>query len=381
MKRILLLLMSTGMYTTSLLANPSAAATGAPVITITNPSAVARNEEIVEIPYTKVNTGVTQGKDFKLVNKQTGKEIPYQLAYEGAPQPQWVLLQVSIPGHGNVAITVVPGKPAVIAPRTHGRFVPERKDDFAWENDRIAFRMYGPALEKFPSENAHGIDVWTKRTSDLVVDRWYKVNDYHHDNGQGLDYYHVGMTLGAGDIAPYIGDSIYYSRNYKTWKVLDNGPLRTTFQLTYDAWQAGGITVSVIKTISLDAGSQLNKMSIQYTLNQGDSIPVVAGIVKRAAPGTLLLDEKTGVLGYWEPEHGDDGITALGCVLPVQTGHMLVTGEHLLATAKASGQQPFVYYSGAAWNKAGQFTNATQWFAYLQAFAEKLQSPLQVNIN
>jgi hypothetical protein len=60
---------------------------------------------------------------------------------------------------------------------------------------------------------------------------------------------------------------------------------------------------------------------------------------------------------------------------------MLVTGEHLLATAKASGQQPFVYYSGAAWNKAGQFTNATQWFAYLQAFAEKLQSPLQVNIN
>ena len=24
---------------------------------------------------------------------------------------------------------------------THGRFVPERKDDYAWENDRIAHRI------------------------------------------------------------------------------------------------------------------------------------------------------------------------------------------------------------------------------------------------
>lgn len=379
MKRILFLLMIAGIWHSSLLANSTDRPTTVPVsITIKNPSAMARNEEIVEIPYAKLSA-VTG--PFKLINKQTGKEVPYQLAYQGAPQPRLLLVQVSVPARSTVVLSAVPGKPATVGSRTYARYVPERKDDFAWENDRVAFRMYGAALENFPAENAHGIDVWTKRTSDLVLNKWYKTNDYHHDNGQGLDYYHVGMTLGGGDIAPYLNDSIYYPRNYRTWKVLDSGPLRCTFQLGYEAWQVGNTTVSVVKTISLDAGSQLNKMSVQYTLKQGDSLPVVAGVVKRATPGTILLDEKTGITGYWEPEHGADGITGLGLVLPVHQGRMKVTGQHLLAEAKASGKEPFVYYFGAAWNKAGRYTSAAQWFAYLQTFAEKLSAPLEVNIN
>jgi hypothetical protein len=278
-------------------------------------------------------------------------------------------------------ITAVPGKPAVVKARTYARYVPERKDDFAWENDRVAFRMYGAALENFPAENAHGIDVWTKRTSELVLNRWYQTNDYHRDNGQGLDYYHVGMTLGGGDIAPYFNDSLYFPKNYRTWKVLDSGPLRCTFQLGYDPWQVGKTTVSMVKTISLDAGSQLNKMSVQYKLQQGDILPVAMGIVRRLQPGTVLLDEKSGIVGYWEPEHGQDGITGLGMIVPVKKGHMQLTGEHLLATATINVQQPFVYYFGAAWNKAGLYTNAAGWFAYLQSFAEKMASPLEVNIN
>ncbi|PWV47597.1 DUF4861 family protein [Chitinophaga sp. S165] len=379
MKRIFLLLMVAGLWHSNLLAGSTDKPVIAPVsITIKNTSAIARNEEIVEIPYAKLNA---VAGPFKLINKQTGKEVPYQLAYEGTPQPQLLLVQVSVPAHANVVLTAVAGKPATVPARTYARFVPERKDDFAWENDRVAFRMYGAALENFPAENAHGIDVWTKRTSDLVLNRWYKTNDYHHDNGQGLDYYHVGMTLGGGDIAPYLNDSIYYPRNYRTWKVLDSGPLRCTFQLGYEAWQVGNTTVSVVKTISLDAGSQLNKMSVQYTLKQGDSLPVAAGIVKRPTPGTILLDENTGITGYWEPEHGADGITGLGLVLPVHAGSMQVTDQHLLAKAKASGKAPFVYYFGAAWNKAGRYTSADQWFAYLQAFAAKLSAPLEVNIN
>jgi hypothetical protein len=379
MKRILLMLITAGMWHATLLGNSTDSGYVAPLnITISNVSALARNEEIVEIPYAKLK-GVTG--PFRLVDKQTGKEVPYQLAYEGTPQPQLLLVQVSIPAHGKVVISTKAGKPAIVTPRTHARFVPERKDDFAWENDLVAFRMYGAALEKFPAENAHGIDVWTKRTSELVVDKWYKTNDYHHDNGQGLDYYHVGMTLGGGDIAPCLNDSIYYPRNYRTWKVLDSGPLRCTFQLGYEAWQVGNMTVSAVKTISLDAGSQLNKMSVHYTIKQGDSLPLVAGIVKRAAPGTILLDEKAGTLGYWEPEHGADGVTALGLVLPGNKGNMLVNHQHLLATAKAGASQPFVYYFGAAWNKAGRFTSAAQWFAYLQAFADKLAAPLEINVN
>ena len=31
--------------------------------------------------------------------------------------------------------------------RAYGRFVRERHDDFVWENDRVAHRMYGPDSE------------------------------------------------------------------------------------------------------------------------------------------------------------------------------------------------------------------------------------------
>lgn len=379
MKRILLLMMLSAVWQSALSASSTEERPAPVSVTISNPSAIARNEEIVEIPYDRIQSSVNG--PFKIVNKQTGKEIPYQLVYQGSPKPQLLLVQISVPARGKIVLTIAAGKPAQVSPRTYARFVSERKDDFAWENDRIAFRMYGAALENFPAENAHGIDVWAKRTTDLVINDWYKKNDYHHDNGQGLDYYSVGLTLGAGDIAPYFNDTIWYPRHYRTWKVLDSGPLRSTFQLGYEAWKAGNTTVSVVKTISLDAGSQLNKMSVQFTVQHGDSLPVTTGIVRRAAPGTILLDEKAGVAGYWEPEHGPDGVTALGLILPVQQGRMKLTDQHLLATAKASSNSPFVYYFGAAWNKAGRFATAEQWFDYLHTFAERLAAPLEINIH
>lgn len=356
----------------------------APLFTlvITNTSGFSREGEVVEIPYGQVSARLGQAKDFRLVEKQTGREISYQLAYAGRPQPQQLLVQVSLAPGKTITVTAIPGKPAKVSTRTYGRFVPERKDDFAWENDRIAFRMYGKALENYPKENAHGIDVWSKRTSEMVIDTWYKLDNYHHDNGQGLDYYKVGMTLGAGDIAPCIQDSIYYSRNYRTQKMLDNGPLRTTFELGYEEWQAGNTQVSVTKTISLDAGSQLNRMQVLYTIRQGGSLPVAAGIVKREEPGVQLLDEQQGVLGYWEPPYGTDGTMGVGCIFPAATGqpHMTADTVHLLNKATVTNQQPFVYYFGAAWSKAGKFRDATQWFAYLERFAQQLKQPLQVKV-
>jgi unsaturated rhamnogalacturonyl hydrolase len=351
-------------------------------LSISNPSGINREGEVLEIPYGQISGRLGQTKDFKLINLKTGKEIPYQLAYLGQAQPQQLLLLISLAAGQSVTVTAIPGRPAAFKARAYGRYVPERKDDFAWENDRVAFRMYGKALENYPKENAHGIDVWSKRTSDLVIDTWYKLDNYHHDNGQGLDYYKVGMTLGAGDIAPCIGDSIYYSRNYRSQKVLDNGPLRTTFQLGYEEWQAGDVQVSVTKTISLDAGSQLNRMQVQYSIRQGGRLPVAAGIVKREEPGVLLLDEQQGVLGYWEPQHGEDGTMGVGCVFPAEAGlpAMSTDREHLLNKATVTNQQPFVYYFGAAWSKAGQVRNAAQWFAYLERFAQELKQPLQVKL-
>jgi len=146
---------------------------------------------------------------------------------------------------------------------------------------------------------AYGIDVWVKRTDKLVLNERYKqVGDYHTDMGDGLDYYNVGHSLGAGAIAPYIQDSIWFPRNYRDWKVLDNGPLRSTFQLFFDEWTAGGTKMKMVKTISISAGSQMTKNEVSLEPTGKDSVPVVVGIIKRKDPGELLLDEKGGTLAY-----------------------------------------------------------------------------------
>ncbi|HVI43251.1 MAG TPA: glycoside hydrolase family 88 protein [Chitinophaga sp.] len=338
-------------------------------------------EEVIEIPYTQFTAklGKAARKSFKVTDVLSGQEIPQQLAYEGSKTPQKVLLLVNVAPGSSLNLAVSEGTPAPVKAMVYGRFVPERKDDYAWENDRMAYRMYGAALEKFPKEMAYGIDVWAKRTDDLVIDNWYKLDNYHHDNGQGIDFYSVGLTLGAGDTAPYGKDTIYFPKNYRSWKTLDNGPLRTTFALTYDTWQAGNTAVSVTKIISLDAGSQLNRMRVQYNF-KGNTLPVVTGIVKRKEPGAVLLDEKNGVMGYWEPVHGEDGTLGLGCVFPKSVAGMKTDNVHLLSPGTATGNEPYVYYSGAAWNKGGRIATAEQWFDYLEAFAQKIKEPLKVTI-
>ena len=92
---------------------------------------------------------------------------------------------------------------------TFSRLVPERIDDYAWENDRVAFRTYGPEAQKITESGesggtlTSGIDAWLKRVDYPVIDKWYqnhqeKAGAYHIDSGEGYDPYHVGDSRGVG---------------------------------------------------------------------------------------------------------------------------------------------------------------------------------------
>ena len=348
-----------------------------PIISLYNKTGLDRNEEVAEIPYAQFISKIKNYKNqFKISDALTGKEIEYQLEYRGNKNPQNVLVLLNLAPGSKIYARITDEKPSDFTPKTYARFVPERYDDFAWENDCIAFRVYGKALEKVPKEMAYGQDVWAKRTSKLVINEWYKSADYHVDHGKGLDFYDVGLSLGAGSSAPFVNDSIYYSKNFRTQKVLDNGPLRSTFQLGYDAWNVNGTSVSETKTISLDAGSQLNRMETQYTFKGKNEMPVVIGIVKRKENGAILLNEKKGVMGYWEPQHGKDGTLGIGSVMEEPVVNMHVTDQHLLTLVNAVPQKPFVYYTGAAWDKAGMITDSKEWFSYLENFKKKLENPV-----
>lgn len=350
-------------------------------IVINNSSNVERVGEVLSVNWTSIITkypGIDT-LNFKVLDAATKKEIPFQLEHKGEAAIQNLLIQVNVKAKGNVRLLIVPGKPAAIAKKTYGRYVPERYDDFAWENDKVANRMYGKALET-RKDNAFGIDIWVKRTSKLVINDWYKTGDYHKDHGSGMDYYSVGLTLGAGDIAPYVNDSVYYSKNYHHWKVLDNGPLRTSFQLGYDEWDVAGKPVKVLKTISLDAGSHFNHIQADYSYPESGDLPVVIGIVKRAEPGVVMMDEQQGIMGYWEPEHGADGTTGVATIIPGGKVKMDTDKVHLLTHTVIKSKEPIVYYNGSAWSKGNEITTAKEWFKHLESFNQKLNYPLTVKV-
>ncbi|RYF71063.1 MAG: DUF4861 domain-containing protein [Cytophagaceae bacterium] len=345
-------------------------------IQITNPVNVPLSQEVVAIPWATVVKvfPAIDTTNFQVMLAGGQQPLAYQLEHQGQKDVQNLLVQVSIGPSQSIRLIMRKGKPALVTPKTYGRYVPERFDDFAWENDRVAFRIYGAALNG-RSDNAFGTDIWAKRTNQLILNKWYKQNDYHNDHGEGLDYYHVGLTLGAGDIAVFLHDSLQFIHNYRSWEILDNGPLRTTFRVRFDPYTFNGVVVQEVRTVSLDAGSQLSKVVIHIEQNSGKVLPMVVGISQRKEPSPVVLDEKSGVLGYWEPKHGNDGTLGIGCVFPVTPVRMLKKYDHLLARIDALSVGDLIYYTGGAWDKAVQITSAEAWFAYLRQFNLKRKQP------
>jgi unsaturated rhamnogalacturonyl hydrolase len=348
------------------------------VISMYNPAGLERIEEIVSIPWDNIRQKMNNPdiRKIKITDPLTGNEIHYQLEFLGGKDPVNVLAQVNIMIGSTLFLELSTELPELMIPKTYARFVPERLDDFAWENDRIAFRMYGKALED-KKDNGYGLDVWVKRTHRMILNERYLRGDYHTDHGDGMDYYDVGHTLGAGNIAPFLHDTIWYSNNFHRWKILDNGPLRSRFQLDYDQWNAAGRLVTVTKTIALDAGSQLNRIEAIFRFSDS-SMPVVVGIVKRNAPGNLCLDEQHGIMAYWEPSDKNDGTTGVACMFSDSVKQMLIGEGQLLSQLKVVSGQSLIYYAGAVWDKAGLIKNSTEWFAYIQGFKEKLNHPLEI---
>jgi len=345
-------------------------------ISVSNTGSFPITDKVIEIPWSFVKSKLPNIDTSRLiVLDASGKnQLAFQFEKKGTDSIHNLLLQLSLAKGQTKSVTLSYGNRIVLPTRTYGRFVPERKEDFTWENDKIAFRMYGKELEKTPKENAYGIDVWVKRTEKMVINERYIRGKYHEDIGDGLDYYHVGLTLGAGNCMPYVNDSIYYSKNYTSWKVLDNGPLRTTFELGYDAWDVNGKNVSATKNISIDAGSQMNKLMVTYQYEQKEKLPIAIGIVKRADKGVILQNEQQGIMGYWEPPYKTDGTTGVGVIIPGGLTKMSVTGKQILAYAETKENGTFTYYSGAAWDKAGIITNEQQWFDYLYKKKIELES-------
>lgn len=383
-------------------------------VTISNPLDMERSGEMVEVSvddiYKQLNLADTA--QFVIYDEKA-QEVPYQLTYDDK-----VIFPVSIMSNASVNYTIQQGTPSIVNAVVYGRYYPERLDDIAWENDRAAYRAYGPALQK-SGEKAYGYDVFTKSVEDLVVEdryameldsmAWAQINalreagkkeaadslqrtiSYHVDHGNGMDCYAVGPTLGGGTSALMPDSTLVYPYCYKDYEILDNGPLRFTVKLVFNPLVVKNDS-NVIETriIQLDKGSQLNKTTVTYDyLTQ--ATPVAAGLVLHAAnPKGYVCDASAGYISYADPTtepNSDNGIVYVGAVFPeaVQTRVQLFdkpVGDalgHVLGICNYESGNEFVYYWGSGWSKYG-FAKADDWNNYLKEYAQKVRNPLTVTI-
>jgi hypothetical protein len=268
--------------------------------------------------------------------------------------------------------------------KAYGRFARERFDDFAWENDRIAHRMYGRALETWVREplTSSTVDIWSKRTPRPVINDWYMVDNYHSDTGEGADFYSAGPSRGCGGNGLWAEDKLWVSKNFVQSRVLANGPIRVVFELTYEPFRAGGIQVAEVKRISLDAGQNLDHFQ-SYYMPQGGITSLVTGIgLKKAAGEVKEFHADRGWLVKWEAMAKALGNQGLAIVVDPKT----LTGQtedslNLLVLSKADAENVASYWAGFCWDKGGQFADFASWKSYVDRFAQGLASPILVSVS
>ncbi|OGX87059.1 hypothetical protein BEN47_12075 [Hymenobacter lapidarius] len=276
---------------------------------------------------------------------------------------------------------------------TFSRFVPERIDDYAWENERVAFRTYGPVAQQLKEAGrkdgtlTSGMDCWLKRVPYPVIDKWYAGNVqtpsyYHHDRGEGYDPYHVGDSRGCGGTGVWDNDRLYVSKNFISYKTLATGSIRTVFELTYAPWDANGRVIIEKKRISLDLGSNLSRHEVSFSSAQ--ALPNFAvGITLHDKQGSVRANQQAGWFRYWEPlddaEIGTGVVLAPGDVTEFRDHRVAQPDQSNLLIFTRSAGTPLVFYAGFGWTKSGQFRTVQDWDAYLARFAQTLASPLEVS--
>ena len=403
-------LRSASLFAATFLA-PLAFASEKLTVTVTHDLAIARPAETIVVPFEEVRQafGADTPMHHVLVRDAAGNPVPAQVTnFRPNLRPgvyDELLFQHDFAaGEKSVTFTIERTEAPVppTASKVFARYVPERHDDFAWENDRIAHRIYGPELNTAAAGKSQlrtsGLDVWAKRVRYPIVDRWYsKGHDaYHVDTGEGLDLYSVGPGRGAGGTGVWDGSTLHTSDNWASVKVLANGPIRAVFEVSYAPWSAGeGVTVAETKRFTVDAGHNLDRIESTFQVQGAEEVTVALGIVNPpdATAEGGLQDAAAAVLSLWQTyeKHGSLGV---GVVLePGAACAGFAEGAsaddrrnkkplcNRLMLVKVKDGDTVAYRAGAGWTRSGDFADRAAWEQYLLALSQRLASPVQITVS
>jgi hypothetical protein len=175
---------------------------------------------------------------------------------------------------------------------------------------------------------------------------------------------------------------LWLNENFATQELLENGPIRSTFKLTYNKLNVNGKEYAETRTVSIDAGSQLTKIIQSYEGVSG-KIAVAAGLVKRNGNDSIVAKDNCVI--YFEPYSNKVKNVALAMIFP--DGYKKTTintykvgnssYSHVLAVCDYE-KNPITYYTGYGWSMTGIFSNIYAFEKYVAEFSKSLKIPLNV---
>jgi formylmethanofuran dehydrogenase subunit D len=359
-------------------------------IKATNKLNFARANQTVELSAKDLSALNAKNLDTIHVKDSSGKELLVQAIdtdYDDYHKPDMVIFQSDFGPAETKTFTVSTGKAIRYTPdefKAYGRFVRERFDDFAWENDRIAHRSYGKALETWKGEplTSSSIDIWSKRTPKLVIDRWYMAADYHADHGEGYDDYSAGATRGCGGDALWADNKLWPASNFVDSRVLANGPIRVLFELDYEPFDVNGKKVAETRRISLDAGSNLDRFECTYKPQAGNDDALTAAIgIRKVADSKKDFSAERGTLTEWQKMEKNGGMQGIAVIAdPKQIEKLTEDSKNDLLLVKVPTDHKIAYSAGFFWDKAKQFDGYDAWNTYVQEQSQCLTSPIEVTV-
>lgn len=387
-------------------------------LTVSNSLTSARAGEMVEVQMSAIQKKLGDVKSV-VVKDANGGEVASQVTSDGL-----LIFQASVAGKGKSMYYVEAGTPSAYEKKATGRLFTERGDEFGWENDKVAYRVYGHG-------GAVGYDLFNKSTSELMLDYWYaseqnqemrsvskQLHDrgyhdladqvynaycYHIDHGKGMDCYTVGPTLGGGANALVNEDgSLCLPKCYQKYEILDNGPLRFKVKMTYPEIEYKGKKVVETRVITLDAGSNFCEVSVSYAGLDAAAQVASGVVVHKSNPTAYVLSKEGGYVGYedlgdasvYNAKYKDELAKQMGKIYvgtvysaPLasvsyqQRENGIATG-HVLGTGTVSATGSYTYFFGTGWSKnpnAG-LASLTDWEEMLAKKANEVKKPLKVSV-
>lgn len=377
---------------------------------IVNNDEKVQRQEVVEVSALQLyeKLGISYGSPV-IVKNALGQQVGYQLTHDSL-----LLVDASVRPCGKAEFTVEKGTPREPKVFVTGRQYPERVDDIAWENDRTAYRIYGPALQR-NKERAFGVDVWVKNTPDLEVEKRYntelsnhhaieklkkegktqealdmeEATTYHFDHGYGLDCYKVGPTLGGGAPALVDNGELVLPYCYRDYQILDNGPLRFTVRVDYNPAVVGkDKNVVEHRIISLDKGSNFNRCTVWYE-GLTDKRDLAAGIVVHPEDTETMYLASNMAL-YADPTDNPEKQNFqiyVGVLFPegIDYTRYLYTEQdrqngnagHIIGVKSYTPGTRFTYYFGSAWSK-NDVRTFDEWKLRSEQTIDAIHSPMNV---